>query len=104
MSAAMSVASQKTLKFPATRPDRMLSDAPPLRDEVSTSRTWPELVEVKIFTNSGMSAPARVPQVMMADSFHQSVVSPCRPGMIALDAMKVTAHEMSEVNQTSEDS
>ena len=29
--------SQYALKLPATRPDRMLSDAPPSRDEVTTS-------------------------------------------------------------------
>ena len=28
--------SQYALKFPATRPDRMLSDAPPSRDDVTT--------------------------------------------------------------------
>src|SRR3989304_1579283 len=54
----------------------MLSDAPPSREAVTTSRTWPELVEVKIFTSSGMMAPARVPQVMIVESFHQSVPSP----------------------------
>ena len=54
----------------------MLSDAPPSRDEVTTSRTWLDSVEVKIFTSSGMIAPASVPQVMTVESFHHSDGSP----------------------------
>ena len=50
----------------------MFSDAPPSRDEVTTSRTWPDSVEVKTLTSSGMIAPASVPQVMIVDSFHHS--------------------------------
>ena len=60
----------------------MLSDAPPSRELVTISRTWRELVEVKTLTNSGISAPASVPQLMMVASFHQSVVSPARSGII----------------------
>ena len=63
----------------------MLSDAPPSRDEVTTSRTWPDSVEVKIFTSSGMMAPASVPQVTTVESFHQSVPSPS-VGMSRYDA------------------
>ena len=55
--------------------DRMFSDAPPSREAVRTSRTWPELVEVKILTSSGIRAPAMVPQVMIAESFHHREVS-----------------------------
>ena len=54
----------------------MFSDAPPSFDELSTSRTCPDVVEVNTLTTSGMTAPARVPQVMMVDSFHHRVVSP----------------------------
>src|SRR2546427_8247809 len=72
--------SQYALKLPATKPDRMFSDAPPSRDEVTTSFTWPDSTEVKTFTSSGMIAPASVPQVITVDSFHQSVPSP-RVGM-----------------------
>ena len=50
----------------------MLSDGPPSRDEVTTSLTWLDSVEVKILTNSGMIAPASVPQVMIVESFHHS--------------------------------
>ena len=68
--------SQYALKLPATNPDRMFSDAPPSCDEVTTSFTWPDSVDVKTLTSSGMIAPASVPQVMTVDSFHQSVPSP----------------------------
>ena len=51
----------------------MFSDAPPSRDEVTTSLHVRRLVEVNTLTNSGMIAPASVPQVMTVDSFHHSV-------------------------------
>src|SRR5277367_3496953 len=62
---------QNAEKFPATRPDRTLSDAPPWPEALVTSRTWRELVLTKIFVNSMMSAPASVPQPMMAERTHQ---------------------------------
>ncbi len=43
---------------------------------MTTSLTCREFVEVKILTSSGMMAPASVPQVMIVESFHQSVPSP----------------------------
>ena len=48
----------------------MLSEAPPWRDAVTVSFTWPELVEVNTLTSSGMIAPASVPHEMIAASFH----------------------------------
>ena len=63
----------------------MFSDAPPCRDDVTTSWTCPECIEVNTFTNSGMIAPASVPQVMIVDSFHHSVVSPPRSGISRYD-------------------
>src|SRR5581483_3304033 len=39
----------------------MPSDAPPSSADLTTSCTWRDLVEVKTLTNSGMTAPARVP-------------------------------------------
>ena len=54
----------------------MFSDGPPSREAVTTSRTWAEFVEVKTLTSSGMTAPARVPQVMTVESFHHSEPSP----------------------------
>ena len=62
----------------------MLREAPPSREAERISRTWPELVEVKTLTNSGITAPARVPQVMMVESFHQIVPSPT-PGIRIAD-------------------
>src|SRR5216117_1145318 len=93
--------SQYALKLPATKPERMLSDAPPSRDAVTTSRTWRDSVEVKTFTNSGMMAPARVPHVMMVESFHHSVVSPASSGMSIFESTYVNTTETTEVNQTS---
>src|SRR3954462_193586 len=96
----MTMPSQNALKLPATRPDRILSDAPPSRDDVTTSRTCRESTEVKTFTNSGMIAPASVPQVITVDSFHQRLPSP-RSLMRRYDAMYVSATETSDVNHTS---
>src|SRR6266850_7319215 len=78
--------SQYALKFPATKPARMLSDAPPSLDAVTTSLTWLDSTEVNTLTSSGMIAPASVPQVMMVASFHQSVPSP-RSGISTYDTM-----------------
>ncbi len=95
------IPNQNALKFPATNPERMFSDAPPSRDEMTISRTCRELVEVKTFTNSGIIAPASVPQVMTSDSFHQSVGSPPSVGIKSHDARNVRATETTEVSQTS---
>ena len=56
--------------FPATNPDRMFRDAPPCFEQLVTSRTCRELVLVNTFVNSGMSAPATVPQLMITESTH----------------------------------
>ncbi len=58
-----------------------MSEAPPSREAVTTSRTCADSVEVKTLTTSGMMAPASVPQVMISESFHHRVVSPPRLGM-----------------------
>src|SRR5690348_2016124 len=91
--------SQKALKFPASRPERMFSDAPPSRDDVTTSRVWRESTDVKTFTNSGMIAPASVPQVITVDSFHQRLPSP-RSLMSTYEARYVNATDTSDVNHT----
>src|SRR5690349_5656135 len=65
ISPAMSSPSQKALKLPAVSPERTLSDAPPSRLAVTISLTWRDDVEVKILVNSGISAPAAVPQEMI---------------------------------------
>src|SRR5687768_9914972 len=84
------------------KPARMLSDAPPSRDAVTTSRTWRDSVEVKTFTSSGMIAPASVPHVMIVESFHHIVVSPPREGMRRYETAYVTATERIDVSQTSD--
>ena len=92
--------SQYAAKLPATKPERMLSDAPPSRDDATTSLTWADLVEVKTLTSSGMMAPASVPQVMISESFHHCVPSP-RSRIRAYEAMKVRTTETIEVSHTS---
>src|SRR5262245_9151993 len=92
--------SQYALKFPATRPERMFSDGPPSRDDVTTSFVCRDSVDVNTFTNSGMIAPANVPHVMTSESFHHNVLSPPRSGIISFDTMNVSPTERSDVNQT----
>src|SRR5579872_3730380 len=101
ISASMVKPSQKALKLPATKPDRMLSDAPPSRELVTISRTCRELVDVNTLTNSGMSAPARVPQLITVASFHHREESPSRTGIMAELTMKVSTIERIEVSHTS---
>src|ERR1700754_802409 len=91
--------SQYALKLPATKPDRMLSDGPPSRDDVTTSLTCRDSVDVKTLTNSGMIAPASVPHVMTAESFHHSVPSP-RFGIIIFDTTNVRITERIDVSHT----
>src|SRR5450759_1099653 len=102
MRATMLMPSQNAEKLPATRPDRMLSDAPPSSVDVTTSRTCRDSVDVNTFTSSGMTAPASVPHEMMVASFHQSVGLPPSSGMIALETMNVRTMEMIEVSHTSD--
>src|SRR5262245_8732155 len=92
---------QNALKLPAVRPDRMLSDAPPSRDDATISPTCPELVDVKIFTSSGIIAPASVPQEIIVASFHHSDVSSPRLGISSQDVTYVTPIEMNDVSHTS---
>src|SRR5215831_11276718 len=91
--------------FPATKPDRMFSDAPPCLEQLVTSRTCRDVVLTKTLVNSGITAPAIVPQLMITDSTHQrlgwasswaSLKSPSN----SLLAMKVIPIETAEVIQT----
>src|SRR5215471_18963730 len=79
----------------------MFSDAPPSRELVTISPTCRELVEVNTLTNSGMSAPASVPQLITVASFHQSELSPPSVGIMKELTKYVSAIERSEVSQTS---
>src|SRR5690349_15181595 len=93
--------SQYALKLPATRPDRMFSDAPPCRDDVTTSRTCAEFIDVNTFTSSGITAPASVPHVITVESFHHSDGSPFRFGIISQDTRYVRAIDTIDVSHTS---
>ena len=61
---------QNAEKLPATKPERMFSEAPPCLEQLVTSRTCRELVLTKTLVNSGITAPATVPQLMMTESTH----------------------------------
>src|SRR5437868_5444986 len=98
----MLMPSQKAEKLPATRPDRMFKDAPPSCEEMTTSLTWRDSVEVKTLTNSGMTAPASVPHEMIVASFHQSVASPPSTGTMRYETRYVSAIEIMDVSQTSD--
>src|SRR5258706_9023302 len=96
---------QKAEKLPATKPDRMLSDAPPCFEQLVTSRTWRELVLPNTLVNSGISAPATVPQLMMTDSTHHKAgcgkpAASLKSPSSTLLAMNVTAMETAEVIHT----
>src|SRR5437016_6017495 len=49
-----------------------------------------------------MTAPARVPQEMIKDSFHHNVSLPSTSGIISLETMKVATIEKIEVIHTSD--
>src|SRR5215213_7708900 len=91
--------SQYALKLPATSPARIFSDAPPSRDEDTTSRTCAESVDVKTFTSSGMIAPARVPHVITVDNFHHIVPSPSS-GMSRYETRYVISTDTADVSHT----
>src|SRR3954453_21268315 len=90
---------QNAEKLPAVRPLRMLSDAPPSRLVLTTSRTCREWTDVKNVVSSGISAPASVPHEMIDASFHHSVPVP-KSRIITHDARNVIAIEMIDVSQT----
>src|ERR1700690_95909 len=87
--------------LPATNPDRSFNGAPPCREQLVTSLTCMELVLVKIFVNSGINAPATVPQLMMQDNtHHRSGWMPGWPRSSTRLAKNVTAMDNAEVIQT----
>src|SRR5947208_9352867 len=106
MSTMMARPIQYAEKLPATRPDRMFSDAPPCSEDLTTSFTWAECIEVKALTSSGMIAPASVPQVMIVEScHHRSVYTTLlivNLGMSAIDARYVSTMDTPEVMNTRE--
>src|ERR1700692_317858 len=96
---------QKAEKFPATKPDRMFNEAPPCFEQLVTSRTCREFVLTNTLVNSGIIAPANVPQLMMTESTHQRA-SCGRPAASlkspnnTLLAMNVIPMDTAEVIQT----
>src|SRR5918997_4947437 len=97
----MVMPSQYAEKFPATKPERMFSDAPPSREELTTSRTCRDSVDVKTLTNSGMIAPASVPQVITVESCHHRSELPPSSGTIRYESTYVSTTETIEVSHTS---
>src|SRR5450759_4953670 len=92
---------QKAEKLPATRPDRMLSEAPPCLEQLVTSFTWREFVLTKILVNSGIRAPATVPQLMMTERTHHSAgLMPVWWASRNQEARKVMPMDTAEVIQT----
>src|ERR1051325_10835561 len=102
MSTMMQSPIQKAEKLPATKPDRMFSDAPPCLEQLVTSRTCREVVLTNTLVNSGINAPATVPQLMMIESTHQragcarpaaSLKSP-RSSLLATNVMPMDTAEV----------
>src|SRR5262249_24568669 len=63
---------QNTEKLPATRPDRMFSEAPPSLEAATTSPTCRECELVNTLVNSGISAAASVPhEIILLNSHHR---------------------------------
>src|SRR3982750_4909305 len=102
ISTTMLIPSQYAEKFPATKPDRMLREGPPSREEVTTSATCVDSVEVKTLTSSGMIAPAKVPHEMMVANSHHNSVLPFSEGTISFETTKVRITETMEVIHTSD--
>ena len=61
---------QKAPKLPATNPDRIFNEAPPCSEALTTSLTWADFGEVKIFVTSGITAAPKVPQLIINESIH----------------------------------
>src|ERR1039457_1633759 len=91
---------QNAEKLPATRPESTFSEAPPSREALTTSLTCIDCVEVKTLMNSGINAPASVPQLMISESCHHRSVLPNSTGIMYLETTNVRTIETIEVNHT----
>ena len=78
----------------------MFNDAPPFLDELTTFLTNALAVDVNIFTTSGITAPAIVPQVIITESFHQRPFA--KSPIIRLETTNVKAIETKDVIHTNE--
>src|SRR3954452_2618475 len=85
---------QKALKLPATRPDRIVSDAPPSRDAVTISWTCLECELVKTLVNSGMRTAARVPQLMMDANCHHRLGYAVGPILMSLMSTQLMRYDV----------
>ena len=63
---------EDALQVSEERFSRIFSEAPPCFEQLVTSRTCREVVLTNILVNSGISAPATVPQLIMTDRTHHS--------------------------------
>jgi hypothetical protein len=72
ISDAITSPNQYALKLPAVSPLSTVSAGPPSRLASTISRTCRLFTLVNALVNSGINAPASVPQLMMVDSFHHS--------------------------------
>src|SRR5438876_1363994 len=96
---------QNAEKFPATKPDRIFNDAPPCFEQLVTSRTCLDVVLTNTFVNSGINAPATVPQLIMIESTHHrsgwaTPVASLKSPNKSLLAMNVTTIETADVIHT----
>src|SRR5512145_3210281 len=96
--AARVSAFQNTEKLPATRPERIVSDAPPSRDAATISLVWRDPLLVNALVSSGISAAASVPHEMMAESFHHRPLP--SPPSIHAETANVTMMDRMDVSHT----
>ena len=67
---------QKPEKLPATKPERIVNEAPPSLDAVTTSSVCFALGLVNIFVASGINAAPKVPQEMMIARINHKLPNP----------------------------
>src|SRR3972149_2018461 len=91
---------QKALKLPATNPERIFKEAPPVLEEETISLTCFDFVLVNILVNSGIKAAPNVPQLITVERTIQRLFGRC-PINNAL-TIKVTIMEIIEVIHTNE--
>src|SRR5258708_5498520 len=70
MSTMMTSPIQNADMLPAPKPERMFNEAPPFLEQFVNSRTWRELVLTNTLVNSGINAPAMVPQLIITERTH----------------------------------
>ena len=89
---------QKPEKLPATIPERIVKEAPPSREAVTTSFVCFAFGEVNILVASGIKAAPNVPQEMINDKLNHKLFG--RSPKSHLLTAKVVMIDNIEVNQT----